>query len=58
MTEPPPKTKPQIRINLTAEQTAKAVAFLDAIMTNLALSQHQEIHGVMKSVPDPFSGVA
>eukprot|EP00978_Attheya_sp_CCMP212_P013711 scaffold34477_cov40-Attheya_sp.AAC.2 len=49
--------KPRIN-DLTAERTAKAVAFLDAIMTNLAPSQHQEIHGVMKSVPDPFSGVA
>jgi hypothetical protein len=46
------------RINPTAERTAKAVAFLDAIMTNLAPSQHQVIHGVMKSVPDPFSGIA
>jgi hypothetical protein len=66
MTEPPPASRStsaplrakKPRINPTAERTAKAVAFLDAIMTNLAPSQHQEIHGVMKSVPDPFSGVA
>ena len=51
---PPPAKKS--RIDLTAVKTARAVAFCRAIMTDLVDSAHNEIKGVMRNVPDPYSG--
>jgi len=53
----PPKAT-RGRIDLTAVQKARAVEFLEAIMADLVDSEHNEINGVMRSVPDPYTGSA
>ena len=53
-----PPTAKKGRIDLAAVQKAKTVKFLEAIMAAAAASEHDEIHCVMKSVPDPYTGSA
>ena len=53
-----PPTAKKGRIDLTAVRKARAVEFLEAIMADLVESEHNEIKGVMSSVPDPYTGSA
>jgi hypothetical protein len=53
-----PPTAKKGRIDLAEVQKGRAVEFLEAIMADLVESQHNEIKGVMSSVPDPYTGSA
>lgn len=50
-----PTTAKKSRIDLTAIRKARAVEFLQAIMADLMESEHNEIKGVLRSVPDPYT---